>query len=158
MANNNYSFLTVLLIALVVAVIASVVTATLTGNVIKVQEKRKGTEVYTINETYSKAEIDAKLRSMDMKFSDSNNVAVAINERIYTVAVKNNSINSLVASCKDLNDIPLSGYCKTVENNAIANHGTLIYKDSFNKGGFACSNVGSLRSDMKTTVYCIDLE
>ena len=140
-------------VALVVAVVASLATVSLTGDVIK-----QNNNVFGKYEVYTKQETDAKFRSIDMKFSDSNNVAVAINKRIYTVAVEDSYTNSLVARCKDLDDIPLSGYCKTAKNSVIANHGTLIYKDSVNRGGFACSNVGSLKSDMKTTVYCIDLE
>ena len=151
MVKNNA--LLIVGVAIVVAIIASVITANVTGNVINLNADKFGK--YPV---YTKQEVDAKLTAMDIKFSDSNNVAIAINKRIYIVSVEDNYTNSLVARCRDSNDIPLSGHCKTSTNNAIANHGTVIYKDSSNKGGFACSNEGSLMSGMKTTVYCIDLE
>ena len=60
MADNNYNFLSVVAVALVVAVVVSLITASITGNIIKVKEKRRGAEVYTKQE-------------MDIKFSDLKN-------------------------------------------------------------------------------------
>ena len=45
----------VVVIALIVAVVASLITANITGNVIRVQQNKKGPEVYT------KQEVDNKL-------------------------------------------------------------------------------------------------
>lgn len=49
---------TIIAVSLVVAVVASIVTASITGNVVKVHENKKGPAVYTI------AEVDAKFGSL----------------------------------------------------------------------------------------------
>ena len=57
------SIWTIIIIAAIVAIVASLITGQITGNVISVAKGTAG-KVYTTKETYSKTEVDAKLKDM----------------------------------------------------------------------------------------------
>ncbi len=96
MANNNFSFLTVVVVALIVAVIASLITATITGNVIKVKEEKKGTEIYT------KEEIDTKLKDITINQGTTNQGVLDMMNKCSIVAVASGGSDStILKSCSE---------------------------------------------------------
>ena len=65
MVKNSNNLWLVVIIAIVVALAVSLITANITGNIIKQKNDLFGTyKVYTTSETYSKAEVDAKLNTI----------------------------------------------------------------------------------------------
>ena len=88
--NNGVSIWMVVIIAIVVAVIVSFATVSLTGNTVKVPTSvsTAQTTVYSTNETYSRAEVDIKLKSINLGvLSMLQDKCVVTNSVLYNASV-----------------------------------------------------------------------
>ena len=151
MANNNFNFLTVVVVSLVVAVIASLITASITGNVIKVQEKRKGTEVYT------KEEIDKLLANINAVSCDEDDQCETKSliadspSRIGTVVIDGKTIStkkgstSALVLTSDVKYVVVDGSLNVLD---LSGHGNVSSSNAY-----VCTNInGSLYRSSKPCV------
>lgn len=128
MKNNQIAMIVV--ISLVVAVIASIATASITSNVIKVNQNRHGNyKVYTTSETYNKEEVDTLLK-----------------KNVFPVAYAKMDTRSLTqigqgfevrAKCPD-ETRAISGSCTTNFGKVIASTPTFV--DSYNVAVYPLEN------------------
>lgn len=160
---------TIIGVALVVAIVASIATVSITGNIIRQNNNPSG--AYQV---YTKVEIDRIISNLTIKFSDSNNVGIALNKRVYSVTSEKlanqwfidpvfgelgRSYWGVRAYCKDANDFPISGYCQ-VNNNPMGDHGVFPSDLTDNRpGGFSCNAAPNSKSDyILGKVYCLNVE
>lgn len=145
MANNNYSFLTVIAVALVVAVVVSLITASITGNVIKVKEKRKGTEVYTTSEVYNKSQINNLLNNINAVSCNKDDVC----EVKKTISTPEGSTSDLILT-SDSGGVIIDG--GVIINGSAAVNGDM-YVDTIGNKPFNVNNPLSIISNSNLLLY-----
>lgn len=107
MKENKINWWIIIGVALVVAIVVSVITASITGNIIKLNQDRSGKYLaYTTDETYNKAEVDAKLQRL---------VTEAISTGILDINAWNGSIRF---QATDFDSITMNG--KFIANDLIS--------------------------------------